>query len=470
MKINKKINQKEIAGITLIALVITIIVLLILAGISISMLSGDNSILNQAGRARDITGEKAIEEGVQLAYLGALANGTGNVTPEEFKQELIKQFGSDKISDDNITQNADGSFTVTIDGVEANAGGSGITPPPSGTSNLTDGEKTKLASNGIAELTGDAITNDNLKDTTKIKAVITGQVPIPVEATYEEGTVDTGVVVSIDGSEFVWVPVPNVIASSAPSTTGIDLASNPNTERPMAILQSGSDTNYQGVLYNFSGTTSTARSIVSVTGSSYREPAYLTDSSYGDASSYNTVGITQSSLQGEYNSMIASISKYGGFYVGRYELGLEGTNPVSKPASASVTTANAANSNTNSWYGLYSKCKSYSVDNLTSTMMWGSQYDAMMNWMAKTGKTVGTADSSKYNTEQITGSKSEDVVNNIFDLYGCHYAWTLEASDTNVRVLRGGNYYNSYSPSHRYPDIPYRTAATYGSRLSLYIK
>ena len=155
------------------------------------MLSGDNSILNQAGRARDITGQRDIEERVQLAYLGALANGTGNVTPEEFKQELIKQFGSDKISDDNITQNADGSFTVTIDGVEANAGESGITPPPSGTSNLTDGEKTKLASNGIAELTGDAITNDNLKDTTKIKAVITGQVPIPVEATYEEGTVDT---------------------------------------------------------------------------------------------------------------------------------------------------------------------------------------------------------------------------------------------------------------------------------------
>ena len=168
--------------------------------------------------------------------------------------------------------------------------------------------------------------------------------------------------------------------------------------------------------------------------------------------------------------MIASISKYGGFYVGRYELGLEGTNPVSKPASASVTTANATNSNTNSWYGLYSKCKSYSVDNLTSTMMWGSQYDAMMNWMAKTEKTVGTGDSSKYNTEQITGSKSEDVVNNIFDLYGCHYEWTLEANDTNVRVLRGGTYNFVLSPSDRNYTYPYSTSAYVGSRLSLYIK
>ena len=55
--INKKTKHKKIEternGITLIALVITIIVLLILAGISISMLSGDNSILSRAGQARD---------------------------------------------------------------------------------------------------------------------------------------------------------------------------------------------------------------------------------------------------------------------------------------------------------------------------------------------------------------------------------------------------------------------------------
>ena len=52
------LNLKEESknkGITLIALVITIIVLLILAGISISMLSGDNSILTKAGDAATLT-------------------------------------------------------------------------------------------------------------------------------------------------------------------------------------------------------------------------------------------------------------------------------------------------------------------------------------------------------------------------------------------------------------------------------
>ena len=39
------------------------------------MLSGDNSILNQAGRARDITGQKDVEERIQLAYMAAIQMG-----------------------------------------------------------------------------------------------------------------------------------------------------------------------------------------------------------------------------------------------------------------------------------------------------------------------------------------------------------------------------------------------------------
>ena len=54
LKINKNLKiKRKTAGITLIALVITIIVLLILAGISIMMLTGDNSILNQAGKSKN---------------------------------------------------------------------------------------------------------------------------------------------------------------------------------------------------------------------------------------------------------------------------------------------------------------------------------------------------------------------------------------------------------------------------------
>ena len=47
--------KKNTKGITLIALVITIIVLLILAGVSIAMLTGDNGILTQAQNAKNKT-------------------------------------------------------------------------------------------------------------------------------------------------------------------------------------------------------------------------------------------------------------------------------------------------------------------------------------------------------------------------------------------------------------------------------
>ena len=61
-------------GITLIALVITIIVLLILAGVSIAMLTGENGILNQADRAGDETNRAEVLERVNMELNGQLAN------------------------------------------------------------------------------------------------------------------------------------------------------------------------------------------------------------------------------------------------------------------------------------------------------------------------------------------------------------------------------------------------------------
>ena len=57
-------------GITLIALVLTIIVLLILAGVSIYMLTGDNGILTQAQRAKELTEASSEEEFIQLLIIG----------------------------------------------------------------------------------------------------------------------------------------------------------------------------------------------------------------------------------------------------------------------------------------------------------------------------------------------------------------------------------------------------------------
>ena len=66
-KKKRSLKRKE-KGITLIALVITIIVLLILAGVSIAMLTGDNGILTQANKSKIEQSHGAVREGISLAY------------------------------------------------------------------------------------------------------------------------------------------------------------------------------------------------------------------------------------------------------------------------------------------------------------------------------------------------------------------------------------------------------------------
>ena len=70
-KINKM--KKNMRGITLIALVITIIVLLILAGVTIAMLTGENGIIKQAQNAKDITDKKTAEEELLIEWLDVKA-------------------------------------------------------------------------------------------------------------------------------------------------------------------------------------------------------------------------------------------------------------------------------------------------------------------------------------------------------------------------------------------------------------
>lgn len=60
-------NQKNERGITLVALVVTIVVLLILAGITIMYVMSDNGVFGQAKSAGDKTEGQAVKEAVQLA-------------------------------------------------------------------------------------------------------------------------------------------------------------------------------------------------------------------------------------------------------------------------------------------------------------------------------------------------------------------------------------------------------------------
>ena len=112
-KHTNKIQKKGTNGITLIALVITIIVLLILAGISISMLSGDNSILSRATQAKTKTGIAQDEETISLAYLAAVTGKYADSSDMSatLQTELEKTYGSGKVT---VTKSGD-TYKVKIE-------------------------------------------------------------------------------------------------------------------------------------------------------------------------------------------------------------------------------------------------------------------------------------------------------------------------------------------------------------------
>ncbi|MCI8760230.1 MAG: hypothetical protein HFJ34_03810 [Clostridia bacterium] len=105
-------NNRTNKGITLIALVITIIILLILAGVSIGTLTGENGILNKATKAREETKKESAKEKIELEVLGSL-DDNGKLDIDELKEKFKKHLN---ISDSDITTNEDGSLTVKLDG------------------------------------------------------------------------------------------------------------------------------------------------------------------------------------------------------------------------------------------------------------------------------------------------------------------------------------------------------------------
>ena len=109
-------EQKKDKGITLIALVITIIVLLILAGVSIAMLTGENGILSQAQKASEQTEIASEEERVNLAASGALLKDDGlKIIQTNLEEELKKYFNENDFSVTTGTNDSgEEGFIVTI--------------------------------------------------------------------------------------------------------------------------------------------------------------------------------------------------------------------------------------------------------------------------------------------------------------------------------------------------------------------
>ena len=136
-----KTKEKANSGITLIALVITIIVLLILAGVSIAMLTGQNGILTQAQNSKTTTEYKSAEEKVKLAIMAARSQSeTGALDADKLIAEITNNYGGTASKTNNgfpVNATVDGkNFKVDGDGNITE----GTTPTPEPANKISNTE------------------------------------------------------------------------------------------------------------------------------------------------------------------------------------------------------------------------------------------------------------------------------------------------------------------------------------------
>ena len=109
--------MKNRKGITLIALIITIIVLLILAGVSIALVVGDNGIATKAQKAKKNTTLTQAQEELRIAVATSSTNGNGTIYYDDLTNELNKQFGTNGYT---ISEEDADDWTITVQTSEGN--------------------------------------------------------------------------------------------------------------------------------------------------------------------------------------------------------------------------------------------------------------------------------------------------------------------------------------------------------------
>ena len=194
--------------------------------------------------------------------------------------------------------------------------------------------------------------------------------------------------------------------------------------------------------------------------------------------------------------MKTQVLKYGGFYIGRFEAGVNSTTLRTKVTTSqtvvckkrvapynwvpwgkamndadsafipSDTTDNPDQVSTNGAVYLAKNFASqHNYTSVTSTLTYGCEWDAMCRYIGDSQRKTPTKDAP-----ELTGSVSTDVSKNIYDLAGNCCEWTMEAYDTSDRVVRGGDYYDADPVSSRSNYDPTSNNDYNSFRPMLYIK
>ena len=378
-------------------MVVTIVVLLILAGISLNLVLGQNGIISRAQEARDKTEQARINTEKSMNSL---------------EQEL-----SDYVNKtDSGNGGNSGSSQTTVENVVIPEG-----------YYYVGGTKAK----GL-------VISDNVAD----KELDKGKENVRRD---------------LAGNQWVWVPVETPSSLYTTVAAGQALAGSTGVKT----------TKYTNTI--ISGQTRVKPGDTS----NYREPDILTYSGRDDTN-YATAGFSSlanmaETMKNDYEEMIASLEKYKGFYIGRYELTANGEKTGA--TQTGIT-----------WYTLYKNCTTLASGSKVKTrMIWGLQWDATCKWLDSSGFNItnsstwgnysnNTADG--HESKQNTGFSESWKENNIYDFAGNCYEFTQEAYDASYRAYRGGGYNGNGSldpASRRLNDNPTGADSFSGSRPTLYL-
>ena len=198
----------------------------------------------------------------------------------------------------------------------------------------------------------------------------------------------------------------------------------------------------------------------------------------------------------EYTAMVESVKKFGGFYIGRYETGKVDTGIVVKKEQTVYSNLawgnNMIDVGTDSAVTL-SRGMYNSSASVVSTLIYGVQWDAALNFISKIDSTYATNSYGKgwynsaeynYTTTNPSHLTGKDIIENgkvtnapcnIYDMAGNMLEWTMESihMNENLRIVRGGSYggYGKSNPaSYRSKKIPSGILDRGGFRIALYLK
>ena len=211
---------------------------------------------------------------------------------------------------------------------------------------------------------------------------------------------------------------------------------------------------------------------------------------------YDSAAHFKTTLQNEYNQIVKSVYDNEGYWVGRYETsGMVNTDNAGT-VKIIAGARNASDKNqyiTNvTWYRMYAQQKKYAEGKgMIGGMIQGAAHDQMLmfadtdaNYDIKSTTQINHIGSYYTNKPYETGGTDYDtnytatsnrisygdIANNIYDLEGNVYEFTTEAFSTYIRITRGGYHNYSYSASSRGYNSPDTRNQYIGTRQALYIK